>query len=198
MGFLASSSCLVAALQQQRAKTQAEYVTGMLNDLAQTDQKIGESTQDLIKAKRALQPTTLRAPIPGTVQQLMVHTIGGVVSSAQSLLTIVPDGGPLMVEASIQNQDIGFVHVGQEAEVKSRRSITRATGSSTGLSSVLAPTSRIRRHISRHRMMAIRKTAFSPSHNKARAAAISLPSGKRRNILPTSPWAAAIWKLHKE
>jgi hemolysin D len=52
------------------------------------------------------------------VQQLMVHTIGGIVTPAQSLLTIVPDDQQLMVEASIQNQDIGFVHVGQEAEVK--------------------------------------------------------------------------------
>ena len=108
----------VAALQQQRAESQAEYATGVLNDLAQTDQKIGESTQDLVKAQQALELTTLRAPISGTVQQLMVHTIGGVVTPAQSLLTIVPDGGQLMVEASIQNQDIGFVHVGQEAEVK--------------------------------------------------------------------------------
>jgi len=60
----------------------------------------------------------LRAPISGTVQQLMVHTIGGIVTPAQALLTIVPDDQQLMVEASIQNQDIGFVHVGQEAEVK--------------------------------------------------------------------------------
>lgn len=108
----------VAALQQRRAETQAEYATGVLNDLAQRDQKIGESTQDLVKAHQALELTTLRAPISGTVQQLMVHTIGGVVTPAQSLLTIVPDGGQLMVEASIENQDIGFVHVGQEAQVK--------------------------------------------------------------------------------
>lgn len=49
---------------------------------------------------------------------LMVHTIGGVVTPAQSLLNVVPDGGPWIVEASVQNQDIGFVHVGQEAEIK--------------------------------------------------------------------------------
>ena len=113
-----SALASVAALQQQRAETQAEYATGIYNDLDQTEQKIGESTQDLIKAQQALTLTTLRAPISGTVQQLIVHTIGGIVTPAQALLTIVPDGGQLMVEASIQNQDIGFVHVGQEAEVK--------------------------------------------------------------------------------
>jgi hemolysin D len=40
------------------------------------------------------------------------------VTPAQALLTIVPDDRQLMVETSIQNQDIGFVHVGQEAQVK--------------------------------------------------------------------------------
>jgi hemolysin D len=108
----------VAALQQQRAETQGEYATGIYDDLDQTDQKIGESSQDLVKAQQAVTLTTLRAPISGTVQQLMVHTIGGIVTPAQALLTIVPDDQQLMVEASIQNQDIGFVHVGQEAEVK--------------------------------------------------------------------------------
>ncbi len=108
----------VAALQQQRAETQAEYATGVLNDLAQAEQKIGDSTQDLVKADQDVTLTTLRAPISGTVQQLMVHTIGGIVTPAQALLTIVPDNQQLMVEASIQNQDIGFVHVGQEAQVK--------------------------------------------------------------------------------
>ena len=108
----------VAALQQQREETQGEYAAGILNDLEQTEQKLGESSQDLVKADQAVALTTLRAPISGTVQQLMVHTIGGIVTPAQALLTIVPDNRQLMVEASIQNQDIGFVHVGQEAQVK--------------------------------------------------------------------------------
>jgi hemolysin D len=108
----------VAALQQQRAETQGEYAAGILNDLEQADQKIGESSQDLVKANQAMELTTLRAPISGTVQQLMVHTIGGIVTPAEALLTIVPDNRQLMVEASIQNQDIGFVRVGQQAQVK--------------------------------------------------------------------------------
>jgi hemolysin D len=108
----------VAALQQQRAETQGEYAAGVLNDLEQAEQKIGESSQDLVKANQAVDLTTLRAPIAGTVQQLTVHTIGGILTPAEALLTIVPDSQQLMVEASIQNQDIGFVHVGQEAQVK--------------------------------------------------------------------------------
>ena len=54
----------------------------------------------------------------GTVQQLAVHTVGGVVTPAQPLLVIVPSDHPLEVEAFVENKDIGFVHPGQEAEVK--------------------------------------------------------------------------------
>ena len=52
------------------------------------------------------------------VQQLAVHTVGGVVTPAQSLLVIVPDDSTLEIEAMVSNRDIGFVQPGQEAEIK--------------------------------------------------------------------------------
>jgi hemolysin D len=62
--------------------------------------------------------TTARQPIDGTVQQLVVHTVGGVVSPAQAVLVVVPDDAGLVVEAQVANKDVGFVHAGQAAEVK--------------------------------------------------------------------------------
>ena len=62
----------------------------------------------------------LTAPIGGTVQALAVHTLGGVVTPAQALLTVVPDDGPVLIEATVENADIGFVHAGQDVEVKVR------------------------------------------------------------------------------
>lgn len=47
-----------------------------------------------------------------------VHTVGGVVTPAQPLLLVVPDTAQLVVEASVENKDVGFVHPGQRAEVK--------------------------------------------------------------------------------
>jgi hemolysin D len=52
------------------------------------------------------------------VQQLAVHTVGGVVTPAQPLLVMVPQDSHLEIEATVSNRDIGFVHAGQEAEVK--------------------------------------------------------------------------------
>jgi hemolysin D len=60
----------------------------------------------------------LTAPVDGIVQQLAVHTIGGVVKTADTLLVLVPTDSPLEVEAGIASADIGFVHAGQPAKIK--------------------------------------------------------------------------------
>jgi len=56
--------------------------------------------------------------VAGTVQQLATYTIGGVVTPAQTLMTIVPEDNAMEVEAFVDNKDIGFVYAGQDAEVK--------------------------------------------------------------------------------
>lgn len=60
----------------------------------------------------------LRAPVAGTVQQLAVHTVGGVVTSAQPLLVVVLSEEALEIEATVLNKDIGFVRPGQAVTVK--------------------------------------------------------------------------------
>src|SRR5262249_7609470 len=57
-------------------------------------------------------------PVAGTVQQLSVHTVGGVVTPAQALLVVVPADSRLEIEAMVLNRDIGFVHAGQDAQIK--------------------------------------------------------------------------------
>ena len=52
------------------------------------------------------------------MQQLAVHTVGGVVTPAQALAVVVPSQAPLEIEAMVSNRDIGFVHAGQKVEIK--------------------------------------------------------------------------------
>ena len=108
----------LAALQQGKAEAAAAYRKGLLADLAKAELSAREHGEDLAKAgqKRALR--TLRAPVAGTVQQLAVHTLGGVVTPAQQLLVVVPAGTGLEIEATLPNKDVGFVHAGQAVEVK--------------------------------------------------------------------------------
>jgi hemolysin D len=52
------------------------------------------------------------------VQQLMVHTVGGVVPAAQPLMQIVPKQATVELEAFMENKDVGFVQAGQAAQIK--------------------------------------------------------------------------------
>ncbi|MBY0346423.1 MAG: HlyD family efflux transporter periplasmic adaptor subunit [Neisseriaceae bacterium] len=72
----------------------------------------------MLKANTRSKLMHLTSPVDGTVQQLAVHTVGGVVTPAQPLMIIVPSDNPLEVEAFLENKDIGFVKANQEAEVK--------------------------------------------------------------------------------
>lgn len=74
--------------------------------------------EQLLQAAQKCRLQTLTAPVDGTVQQLAIHTEGGVVTPAQGLLSIVPSDSQLEIEAMVSNKDIGFVHAGQDAENK--------------------------------------------------------------------------------
>src|SRR5574343_370152 len=76
------------------------------------------SGQDALRASAHSDLLKLKAPVTGTVQQLTVHTIGGVVQAAQPLMVIVPTQHQVEIEAFVENKDIGFIHEGQHAEVK--------------------------------------------------------------------------------
>ena len=103
---------------ETRSKTVAEYERSLLNDLAKAEQKAAGLRQDIIKAAQRTSLQTLTAPVDGVVQQLSIHTIGGVVTPAQTLMIVVPVDNKLEIEAMISNRDIGFVAVNQDAAIK--------------------------------------------------------------------------------
>jgi hemolysin D len=108
----------VAALAETRAKVQSEYRRTLFDDLAKAEQKAGGLVEDIKKAEERTRLQLLTAPVDGTVQQLAVHTVGGVVTPAQALAVVVPAESRLEIEAMVSNRDIGFVHAGQQAEIK--------------------------------------------------------------------------------
>jgi hemolysin D len=110
-----------AALAEARRNYQtlmAEFKRQRLAELAAAETRAASLAKEVDKARHRTARQTLTAPIDGVVQQLMVHTVGGVVTPAQQLMVIVPKDHPLEVEAWIENTDIGFVRAGQPAEVK--------------------------------------------------------------------------------
>lgn len=89
-----------------------------LTDLAKAQSEAILRREEVTKASQKSQFQRLIAPVDGTIQQLALHTIGGVVESARSLMVIVPNQDGLEIEARILNKDIGFVRVGQPVAVK--------------------------------------------------------------------------------
>ncbi len=99
----------VAASKAKQEETRAEFHRQVLNDLAEATRKANGLAQDVAKSEQRTKFQALTAPIDGTVQQLAVHSVGGVVTPAQTLLTIVPADSTMEIEAMVDNQDIGFV-----------------------------------------------------------------------------------------
>jgi hemolysin D len=110
-GQLADAKHQKAALIAEARKT----VQDALND---ANRIAASSAQDVQKAMAHGDLLKLTAPVDGTVQQLSVHTVGGVVPAAQPLMQIVPKQATLEMEAFMENKDVGFVQAGQDAQVK--------------------------------------------------------------------------------
>lgn len=115
---LAEASAAVQSLTQQRRQAEAEYQRTVLASLSEAEQKAATFHEQLKQAEQKFRLQTLTAPVDGTVQQLAVHTEGGVVTSAQTLLAIVPADSNLEIEAMISNRDICFVYPGQAVGIK--------------------------------------------------------------------------------
>jgi len=115
---LRETQAAVRALVETQKQVKAEYQKTVLDELSKNEPKATSLEQELVKAEQRTKLQILTAPVDGVVQQLAVHTAGGVVTPAQALLVVVPTDSRLEVEAMIPNRDIGFVEPGQAAEIK--------------------------------------------------------------------------------
>jgi hemolysin D len=106
------------ALEWQREYAKVEYARTIITDLMDAESKVAQLAEDFVKAEKRIKDQILRAPIDGTIQQVVLHTIGGVVTPAQVLMVVVPADGGIEIEAMVLNKDIGFVHDDDPAEIK--------------------------------------------------------------------------------
>ena len=112
---------LAAAITSVERAIAAQKTKGLSDVLAQVDDLTRQRrslVEELAKLDDVGEKMVLSSPVDGTVKGLAIHTVGGVVNEAEVLMEIVPLDERLEVEAFIGNQDIGYVHEGQTAEVK--------------------------------------------------------------------------------
>jgi len=99
-----------------------ELRLGFLNkakgELNEVSAQLGEDTASAIARKDQLDRTSVRSPVNGTVNRILINTVGGVVQPGMHLVEVVPTEGTLLIEAKIKPSDIAFLRPTQQAKVK--------------------------------------------------------------------------------
>jgi hemolysin D len=101
-----------------QVQSRAEARSRVLTDLAKAEADASLRREELVKSRQKSSLQRLVSPVDGTVAQLAVHTIGGVVEAAKPIMVIVPWGGSLIADVKILNRDIGFVRAKQSVAIK--------------------------------------------------------------------------------
>ncbi|WP_444999346.1 HlyD family type I secretion periplasmic adaptor subunit [Halomonas mongoliensis] len=110
-----------AAIQEVEDRKQAQrdsYMVQALAELSDTTALMAELQEGLPARARQVERTTVRAPVDGVVNQVHLHTIGGVAAPGEPLVEVVPVGDSLLIEAHIRPSDIAFLYPGQPVRVK--------------------------------------------------------------------------------
>lgn len=135
---IAETKAKVGETQLQIARLDQDFRTEVVKELGEAQGKEAELIERGVTARDQLDRIELRAPTSGTIHQLSVHTIGGVVRPGDVVMQLVPDADDLVVEAKLQPHDIDQVHPGQQAFVRFSSFNQRTTPQLTGRVSLVA------------------------------------------------------------
>jgi adhesin transport system membrane fusion protein len=110
-----------AAVSESQSKAQEverEFRNRARSELSDTIAKLDALGEGSIALSDKVKQTAIRSPVNGTVQRLLVKTVGGVVQPGKDIIEIVPSEDTLLVEARVSPRDIAFLRPGQQALVR--------------------------------------------------------------------------------
>lgn len=96
----------------------AELDSVIMDEINKRSLELASLRENLSAGSDRVTRTELRSPVRGTVKQIYINTVGGVVKPGESIMEIVPLDDTLLVEARVRPQDVAFLHPGQKAMVK--------------------------------------------------------------------------------
>ncbi len=128
----------ISETKLQIVQVNQEFVERAGNELRDIRDQLNETTERADVARDVLDRTVVRAPVYGMLQNIRVHTIGGVIRAAEPVLDIIPLDDDLIVTAKIRPIDIDSVHVGLDAEVRFSSFSARTTPAIFGKVTVLS------------------------------------------------------------
>ena len=115
---IARARAKISEIRLQVIAIDEEARTEAQRELSELEPKIAELGERRVAIEDRLSRTDIRAPIAGTVNELAVNTIGGVITPAETLVTIVPKDAPLNIQARLSPTDIDQVNLGQKAKLR--------------------------------------------------------------------------------
>ena len=115
---IARARAKISETELQIIQLEQDFRTEVLKELRDTQGKIAELVERVAAAEDQLMRVDIRAPRTGAVHSLAVHTIGGVISNGETIMSIVPRGDELIVEAKVAPQDIDQIGLGARVVVR--------------------------------------------------------------------------------
>jgi HlyD family type I secretion membrane fusion protein len=115
---IARAGARISEIQLQIIAIDETSRTEAQRELSQVETRLSELSERHTAIEDRLSRTDIRAPIGGTVNELSIHTIGGVITPAEVLVTIVPQDAKLKVEVKLPPVSIDQVAVGQAARLR--------------------------------------------------------------------------------
>jgi hemolysin D len=115
---LSAAEAEAKAARQEKAQYQAEWNRQLQEELINSRKQYNTLKESERKAELKNKLIEIKAPVDGAVHKLDIHTVGAVVTEAQPLMEVVPEGTPMEVEAWMENRDVGFVTPNMPAEIK--------------------------------------------------------------------------------
>lgn len=135
---IAETQGKISETELQTVQVDQQFRTEVVKDLREAEDKEAELSQKSVAAQDVLNRIDVRSPTAGIVHDLVVHTVGGVVSAGEVLMQIVPDSDELQVEARLPINDVDQVHVGQKTNVRFATFNQRTTPSLNGVVSYVS------------------------------------------------------------
>jgi adhesin transport system membrane fusion protein len=105
-------------LQSQIVDRRNKYQADANDELSRLELELSQTKENLVGRADVLKRTTLVAPVKGTVKDIKVTTIGGVMQPGAQIMSIVPYADQLIVEARVKPSDVAFLKPGLPAMVK--------------------------------------------------------------------------------
>ncbi|MFY9700273.1 MAG: HlyD family type I secretion periplasmic adaptor subunit [Rhodoplanes sp.] len=118
LAAIAQAKGKITEINLQILQIDQEMRSEVGRDLAEIRAKTAELVEKKVAAEDLLRRVDIRAPIDGTVFQLSVHTVGGVIMAGEVIMLVVPATDSLEVEAKVQPQDIDQIRIGQPAALR--------------------------------------------------------------------------------